>query len=260
MALGSQDSKVTVWLSNAQRPLVVASRMFKQSVVDLAWTPDGYTLLACSTDGTIGVLQFEPHELGAAMSQARRARTRTCRAGQARGAADTRACRRAPSRLTCASCTATRASAAPCSRRARRSCSSKRTPALPAPQTPHRLRLQTRRLWRLTCWPRALRLPPPATPMRRACLAVPPTPGQAARMRRHARHRLPVLRLARGRSRTLSLGRALLLARLPAGRRACPRQPPSGAALGGAPQVPAAHGPGRAPRPLAATPAQATLN
>jgi len=91
MALGSQDSKVTVWLSNAQRPLVVASRMFKQSVVDLAWTPDGYTLLACSTDGTIGVLQFEPHELGAAMSQARRARAHAPAGRDRRGSRLTRA-------------------------------------------------------------------------------------------------------------------------------------------------------------------------
>ena len=71
MALGSQDSKVTVWLSNCQRPLLVASKLFKQSVVDLAWTPDGYTLLACSTDGTIGVLRFEPRELGTALAQVR---------------------------------------------------------------------------------------------------------------------------------------------------------------------------------------------
>ena len=71
MALGSQDSKVTVWLSTSQRPLVIASKVFAQSVVDLAWTPDGCTLLACSTDGTIGVLQFEPGELGTALTQVR---------------------------------------------------------------------------------------------------------------------------------------------------------------------------------------------
>ncbi len=95
--------------------------------------------------------------------------------------------------------------------------------------------------------------------MRSACLAVPPTPGRAARMRRHGRHRLPVVRLARGRGHMLSLGRPLLLARPPAGRRACPRQPPSGATPGGAPQVPAARGPGRAPRPVA-TLRRATLS
>ncbi|KAK9842260.1 hypothetical protein WJX81_003301 [Elliptochloris bilobata] len=69
MALGSQDSKVTVWLSDSQRPLVIASRVFAQSVVDLAWTPDGYMLLACSTDGTVGALHFEPGELGTALAQ-----------------------------------------------------------------------------------------------------------------------------------------------------------------------------------------------
>ena len=71
MALGSQDSRITVWLSTEQRPLLVADKLFKQSVVDLAWTPDGYTLLACSTDGTVGVLQFDSHELGAALAQVR---------------------------------------------------------------------------------------------------------------------------------------------------------------------------------------------
>ena len=50
-ALGSQDHGVTVWKSNQCRPLVCGKKLFKAQVVDVAWTPDGYGLLACSSDG-----------------------------------------------------------------------------------------------------------------------------------------------------------------------------------------------------------------
>jgi protein HIRA/HIR1 len=71
VALGSQDTKLTVWLSYSKRPVVVGSKLFRQSVVDAAWTPDGYCLLACSTDGTVAVLQFEQKELGVPLDQVR---------------------------------------------------------------------------------------------------------------------------------------------------------------------------------------------
>ena len=71
VALGSQDTKLTVWASHCKRPLLVGSRLFAQSVVDLAWTPEGTTLLACSSDGSVGVMQFEACELGTPLSQAR---------------------------------------------------------------------------------------------------------------------------------------------------------------------------------------------
>ena len=41
---------------------------FTQTVVDIAWTPDGHTLLACSMDGTIAVLRLEEGELGSALT------------------------------------------------------------------------------------------------------------------------------------------------------------------------------------------------
>ena len=72
VALGSQDTKLTVWMSHQKRPLLVGSKLFAQSVVDLAWTPEGTTLLACSSDGSVGVMQFEASELGTPLSQARR--------------------------------------------------------------------------------------------------------------------------------------------------------------------------------------------
>ncbi len=71
VALGSQDTKLSVWLSHDKRPLLVGSKLFKQSVVDLAWTPDGARLLACSSDGTVGLLAFEAAELGEPFTQAR---------------------------------------------------------------------------------------------------------------------------------------------------------------------------------------------
>jgi hypothetical protein len=58
-----QDQKVTVWLGAADRPVVILTKQFSQSVTDLAWTPDGHTLLACSSDGSVaavGVQSFPP--------------------------------------------------------------------------------------------------------------------------------------------------------------------------------------------------------
>lgn len=69
IALGSQDTKLSVWLSNAKRPTFVGHKLFQQSVLDLAWTPDGYRLLACSSDGTVAILQFEAKELGVPLKQ-----------------------------------------------------------------------------------------------------------------------------------------------------------------------------------------------
>ncbi|BDA47922.1 Protein HIRA [Coccomyxa sp. Obi] len=69
IALGSQDTKLSVWLSNAKRPTFVGHKLFQQSVLDLAWTPDGYSLLACSSDGTVAILQFEAKELGVPLKQ-----------------------------------------------------------------------------------------------------------------------------------------------------------------------------------------------
>ena len=63
-ALGSQDKRLTIWLANQPRPLAYARDFFRQSVVDLAWAPDGYTLLAASTDGTLAAFHMEPAELG----------------------------------------------------------------------------------------------------------------------------------------------------------------------------------------------------
>ena len=64
IALGSQDSKLSVWLLHKERPIFIASKFFERSVVDLAWTPDGYTLLASSMDGSVAQFSFDESELG----------------------------------------------------------------------------------------------------------------------------------------------------------------------------------------------------
>lgn len=58
VALGSQDRSITVWLVNRPRPVFSTKNLFKQSVADISWTPDGASLLACSTDGSIAVSAF----------------------------------------------------------------------------------------------------------------------------------------------------------------------------------------------------------
>lgn len=41
----------------------------RHAVSDMAWTPDGMTILACSGDGTIALLMFSEKELGKPLSQ-----------------------------------------------------------------------------------------------------------------------------------------------------------------------------------------------
>jgi protein HIRA/HIR1 len=69
IACGSQDCKMTVWATNRPKPVCIVKTCFTQSVVDLCWSPDGYSLIACSTDGTVAVFTFEGAELGDAMSE-----------------------------------------------------------------------------------------------------------------------------------------------------------------------------------------------
>jgi len=70
VALGAQDGRVSIWSTASARPAVVVARLFTQSVVDLAWTPDGHALLAVSTDGGLACLQFERGEVGRPLSKA----------------------------------------------------------------------------------------------------------------------------------------------------------------------------------------------
>ncbi|KAL5974635.1 hypothetical protein ACLOJK_031305 [Asimina triloba] len=85
IAIGSQDRTITVWTTVSARPLFVAKHFFSQSVVDLSWSPDGYTLFACSLDGSVATFHFEVKELGHRLSDAELDELKRNRYGDARG-------------------------------------------------------------------------------------------------------------------------------------------------------------------------------
>ncbi|KAL4399463.1 HIR complex subunit [Malassezia pachydermatis] len=70
VALGSQDQSVSVWITGTSRPLMVARSLFERHVMDLVWSADGYSLYACSSDGTVAVITFDETELGHALPEA----------------------------------------------------------------------------------------------------------------------------------------------------------------------------------------------
>uniref|UniRef100_A0A182M5Q8 Protein HIRA n=1 Tax=Anopheles culicifacies TaxID=139723 RepID=A0A182M5Q8_9DIPT len=69
LAVGARDRSLSIWLTALQRPLVVIHDLFQDSILDLSWSCDGYTLLACSGDGHIACLQFTAQELGTPLSE-----------------------------------------------------------------------------------------------------------------------------------------------------------------------------------------------
>ncbi|WRX32117.1 WD40 repeat - like 10 [Theobroma cacao] len=85
IAIGSQDRTITVWTTASPRPLFVAKHFFGQSVVDLSWSPDGYSLFACSLDGTVATFHFEVKELGHRLSDAELDELKRSRYGDVRG-------------------------------------------------------------------------------------------------------------------------------------------------------------------------------
>ncbi|XP_057955872.1 protein HIRA isoform X2 [Malania oleifera] len=85
IAIGSQDRTITVWTTASARPLFVAKHFFTQSVVDLSWSPDGYSLFACSLDGTVATFHFEVKELGHRLTDAELDELKINRYGDVRG-------------------------------------------------------------------------------------------------------------------------------------------------------------------------------
>ncbi|KAE8682443.1 Protein HIRA [Hibiscus syriacus] len=85
IAIGSQDRTLTVWTTASPRPLFVAKHFFGQSVVDLSWSSDGYSLFACSLDGTVATFHFEAKELGHRLSDAELDELKRSRYGDVRG-------------------------------------------------------------------------------------------------------------------------------------------------------------------------------
>ncbi|KAL6202500.1 hypothetical protein ACLB2K_026208 [Fragaria x ananassa] len=85
IAIGSQDRTITVWTTASPRPLFVAKHFFTQSVVDLSWSPDGYSLFACSLDGSVATFHFEVKELGHRLSDGELDELKRNRYGDVRG-------------------------------------------------------------------------------------------------------------------------------------------------------------------------------
>ncbi|KAJ1288991.1 hypothetical protein BS78_02G131500 [Paspalum vaginatum] len=85
IAIGSQDRTITVWTTASARPLFVAKHFFSQSVVDLSWSPDGYSLFACSLDGSVANFHFEAKELGYKLSDSELDELKKSRYGDVRG-------------------------------------------------------------------------------------------------------------------------------------------------------------------------------
>lgn len=55
VAVGSYDCAISVWRLGDETPLVVRD-VFEAAVADIAWSPDGKLLVACSSDGSIATL------------------------------------------------------------------------------------------------------------------------------------------------------------------------------------------------------------
>ncbi|KAL1544484.1 protein HIRA-like isoform X1 [Salvia divinorum] len=85
IAIGSQDRTITVWTTVSPRPLFVAKHFFTQSVVDLTWSPDGYSVFACSLDGTVATFHFDVSEIGYKLTDAELDDFKRNRYGDARG-------------------------------------------------------------------------------------------------------------------------------------------------------------------------------
>lgn len=68
VALGSQDRGVSVWSTSSSRAIASAQDLFRHSVLDLAWSPCGSKLFACSYDGTIAILEFDVSDFGSPVS------------------------------------------------------------------------------------------------------------------------------------------------------------------------------------------------
>jgi protein HIRA/HIR1 len=64
IASAGQDKTLSIWNTNTSRPVVILQDLANKSISDLAWTPDGQTLFACSLDGAIIAVKFEVGELG----------------------------------------------------------------------------------------------------------------------------------------------------------------------------------------------------
>ncbi|KAI8610156.1 WD40-repeat-containing domain protein [Chytriomyces sp. MP71] len=67
-AIGGQDRGVSVWWTARSFSAASTMDVFQHSVLDLSWSSDGFTLFACSYDGTVSALTFSKVEFGVPVS------------------------------------------------------------------------------------------------------------------------------------------------------------------------------------------------
>ncbi|XP_026462747.1 protein HIRA homolog, partial [Ctenocephalides felis] len=70
LAMGSRDCALSVWCTSDHRPLFAIHDLFTKSVMDLSWSADGLSLLACSWDGSVACLHFKSEEMGRLLTSA----------------------------------------------------------------------------------------------------------------------------------------------------------------------------------------------
>lgn len=58
-AIGCNGRYLTLWSPGRNRALAVFRNLFDEKLLDLAWSRDGYNLMACSMDGKVACLRFE---------------------------------------------------------------------------------------------------------------------------------------------------------------------------------------------------------
>ncbi|KAJ3385328.1 hypothetical protein HDU92_003115 [Lobulomyces angularis] len=68
-AVGSQDTGVSIWWTSIAKSPLSAMNLFQHSILDLAWSPNGFNLFCCSYDGTVKVIKFSEKDLGSPVSQ-----------------------------------------------------------------------------------------------------------------------------------------------------------------------------------------------
>ena len=49
--------------------MMIVKDMFEQDILDVCWTPDGNSVIACSMDGAVGICTFDPAELGSPVAE-----------------------------------------------------------------------------------------------------------------------------------------------------------------------------------------------
>ena len=68
VAIAGRDSSISVWLTALKRPLFILHDVFTSSVLDMSWTPDGYSLIICSHDGSLAYVELNSTEIGKTLS------------------------------------------------------------------------------------------------------------------------------------------------------------------------------------------------